>query len=83
MKSGDPVTSTGSIPASRFASINSTARGNKMADENALAIFLAERKQPVARDALERLEQHRVQQPPVALLRDVQARDSRGESEQV
>ena len=29
----------------------------KMADQDALAIFLAQRKQPVARDALERLEQ--------------------------
>ena len=55
----------------------------KMADEDALAIFLAEREQAVARDALERLEQHGVQQTAVALLRDVQARDSRGESEQV
>ena len=55
----------------------------QMADQDALAIFLAEREQPVARDALERLEQHGVQQSPIALLGDVQARDSRRESEQV
>ena len=73
MKSGEPVTSTGSIPASRFASINLDRARIQMADQDALAIFLAEREQPVARDALERLEQHGVQQPAIALLGDVQA----------
>ena len=55
----------------------------KMADQDALAIFLAQREQPVARDALEGLEQRDVQQPPIALLREVQAREARRESEQI
>ena len=54
-----------------------------MADEDAIAIFLAEREQAVARDALEYLEQDDVQQAAVALLGDIQTWDSRGESEQV
>src|SRR5271154_1723909 len=55
----------------------------QVANEDAIAIFLAEREQAVARYALERFEQDGVQQAAVALLGDIQTRDSRGESEQV
>src|SRR5580704_9051624 len=55
----------------------------QVADEDAIAIFLAEREQAIARDALERLEQDGVQQAAIALLGDIQTRYSRRESEQV
>src|SRR5271163_5150426 len=44
----------------------------QVADEDAIAIFLAEREKAVARYALERFEQDGVQQAAVALLGDIQ-----------
>src|ERR1700674_223051 len=55
----------------------------KMAHQDALAIFLAQREQPIARDALEDREHRNVEQPPILLFREVEAREAGRQTQQI
>ena len=54
-----------------------------MAHQDALAIFLAQREQPIARDALEDREHRDVEQPPILLFRQIEARQAGREAQQI